>query len=110
MLPTSKNPAAPHDQVKIVRVSDKKGDFANLPSPDTRRWVTRRKAQVVSAVRNGVLTVEQACERYNLSREEFDSWRHLLDEHGVRGLRATRMQEYLPPQGRTRPAEGTATN
>jgi hypothetical protein len=54
----------------------------------------RRKAQVVSAVRSGVLTFEDACQRYRLSEEEFKSWMSLLDAHGVRGLRATRMQEY----------------
>jgi hypothetical protein len=83
------------DQVKIVRISREK-DLSHLPPPNTQRWVVRRKAQVVAAVRNGVLTFNEACERYNLSEEEFKSWMNLLDHHGVRGLRATRMQEYRP--------------
>lgn len=82
------------DQVKIVRLSDKQKELDKLPSPKTRRWVTRRKAQVVAAVRGGLLTFEEACERYNLSEEEFKSWMSLLDQHGLRGLRATRVQEY----------------
>lgn len=83
------------DQAKIVRISsDRQKELDRLPPPDTQRWVMRRKAQVVAAVRGGILTVEEACERYRLSEEEFKSWMKLLDSHGVRGLRATRMQEY----------------
>ena len=84
------------DQAKIVRISggDRQKELDRLPAPDTQRWVMRRKAQVVAAVRSGLLTVEEACERYRLSEEEFKSWMRLLDNHGVRGLRATRMQEY----------------
>lgn len=65
-----------------------------LPDPNTVRWVVRRKAQVVAAVRNGLLSFEDACKRYRLSEEELQSWMDLLDHHGVRGLRASRMQEY----------------
>jgi len=87
------------DQVKIVRISREK-ELDRLPPPDTQRWVTRRKAQVVAAVRSGLLTFNEACERYRLSEEEFHAWMNLLDRHGVRGLRATRMQEYRPPEER----------
>jgi predicted Rossmann-fold nucleotide-binding protein len=90
------------EQVKIVRISDRQKELDRLPPPDTRRWVMRRKAQVVAAVRGGLLTFTEACERYRLSEEEFKSWMHLLDQHGLRGLRATRMQEYLPVDERTR--------
>lgn len=31
--------------------------LADLPSPDTRRWVVRRKAEVVAAVNGGLLTL-----------------------------------------------------
>ncbi|MDD4615697.1 MAG: DUF1153 domain-containing protein [Alphaproteobacteria bacterium] len=83
------------EQVKIVRISREK-DLSHLPPPNTQRWVVRRKAQVVAAIRGGVLSFEDACTRYNLSEEELRSWMSLLDSHGVRGLRATRMQEYRP--------------
>jgi uncharacterized membrane protein YgcG len=66
----------------------------DLPPPETRRWVIRRKAEVVAAVRGGLLTLEEACQRYSLSSEEFLSWQRLIDRHGVRGLRTTRLQEY----------------
>lgn len=66
----------------------------DLPSPNTKRWVMRRKATVVAAVRAGLLSLEEACERYSLSVEEFLSWQRLIDRYGVRGLRATRVQHY----------------
>lgn len=65
-----------------------------LPPANTKRWVIRRKAAVVSAVRAGVLSLEDACQRYHLSVEEFLSWQRLIDRHGMRGLRATRLQDY----------------
>lgn len=73
----------------------------DLPPPDTTRWVMRRKAEVVSAIRGGLLTVEEACARWNLSVEEFESWQRLIDRYGVRGLRATRLQQYRGADRRT---------
>jgi len=66
----------------------------DLPPPDTKRWVIRRKAEVVAGVRSGLISLEEACERYTLSIEEFLSWQRLIESHGVRGLRATRVQDY----------------
>lgn len=65
-----------------------------LPAPGTKRWVIRRKAAVVEAVRKGTLSLDDACRNYNLSKEEFNSWQRLIDRHGPRGLRATRLKEY----------------
>jgi len=66
----------------------------DLPPPNTKRWVMRRKAEVVAGVRSGLISLEEACRRYTLSVEEFLSWQRLIDSHGVRGLRATRLQDY----------------
>ncbi|MEE8214765.1 MAG: DUF1153 domain-containing protein [Alphaproteobacteria bacterium] len=66
----------------------------NLPPADTKRWVIRRKAEVVAAVRNGLIGLDEACERYRLSVEEFLNWQQLIESHGLRGLRTTRTQEY----------------
>lgn len=66
----------------------------DLPPPETKRWVTSRKAQVVAAVRGGLLTLGEACERYALSVEEFLTWQHAIERFGMPGLRATRAQEY----------------
>ena len=67
---------------------------AELPPPDTKRWVVRRKAAVVVAVRAGVITVEEACRRYQLSEEEFLAWQRAFETYGLPGLRTTRMQNY----------------
>ena len=72
----------------------------SLPPTDTKRWVIRRKAEVVAAVRAGVISLEDACKRYTLSVEEFLSWQRLVDSHGLPGLRVTRLQDY---RGAVRP-------
>jgi hypothetical protein len=66
----------------------------DLPSPDTKRWVIRRKAKVVAGVRLGLISLEEACQRYALSVDEFLSWQNLLDAHGMNGLRATGLKKY----------------
>jgi hypothetical protein len=66
----------------------------DLPPPATKRWVASRKAQVVTAVLGGLLTIEEACNRYSLSIDEFLSWQRSMDKHGIRGLQATRYQMY----------------
>lgn len=66
----------------------------DLPSPDTRRWVVRRKAEVVAAVNGGLLSLDEACERYSLTLEEFASWQRAVDRSGMAGLRVTRIQHY----------------
>lgn len=68
--------------------------LADLPPPDTERWVIRRKAIVVAAVRGGLLSLEQACERYRLTVEEFLGWQRSIDRYGLPGLRTTRLQHY----------------
>lgn len=66
----------------------------DLPPPETKRWVIRRKALVVAGVKSGLLTEQQACARYNLSEEELQGWTRLVERHGMKGLRATRIQRY----------------
>ena len=68
--------------------------LADLPSPDAQRWVASRKAIVVAAVRGGLLSMSDACARYRLTTEEFLSWQTQVDRNGLKGLRATRVQEY----------------
>ena len=65
-----------------------------LPPPNTTRWVVRRKAEVVAAVNGGLLSVDEACERYGLSVEEFAAWQRAVDRSGMPGLRVTRIQHY----------------
>lgn len=65
-----------------------------LPAANTTRWVVRRKAEVVAAVKGGLLTLEEACERYNLSVEELLTWQRSIEKNGMPGLRVTRIQNY----------------
>lgn len=68
--------------------------YFDLPPPDTRRWVARRKAEVVAAVRGGLIDLDDACARYALTVEEFLSWERAVQKFGLPGLRATHAQEY----------------
>src|SRR6184192_4950721 len=68
--------------------------IADLPPRDTKRWVIRRKAEVVAAVRGGLLSLEDACNRYTLTVEEFLAWQRAIESFGPAGLRATRVQQY----------------
>ena len=83
-----------------LRISDVLGPTGqpmtrdDLPASDTKRWVTRRKAEVVAGVRAGLISLEEACERYTLSLDEFASWQRMFDLHGLPGLRTTRLQAY----------------
>jgi Protein of unknown function (DUF1153) len=67
---------------------------ADLPRAGTTRWVPRRKAQVVAAVRGGLITLDDACSRYALTVEEFLTWQNAIQHYGLDGLRATHAQEY----------------
>ena len=68
--------------------------LADLPPANTRRWVARRKAEVVVAVRSGLLSLDEACDRYKLSAEEFGNWERAIDRYGLGGLRVTRIQDF----------------
>src|SRR3546814_12098077 len=73
-----------------------------LPPRSTTRWVVRRKAEVVSAVNGGLLNVDEACERYGLTLEEFAGWQRAVDRSGMPGLRVTRIQHYKSDRKSTR--------
>ena len=64
-----------------------------LPHPG-QRWTVLRKAAVVEAVRGGWMPIEEACDLYGISVDEFLAWERDLDRNGVPGLRTTRYQIY----------------
>lgn len=66
----------------------------DLPSPTTTYWTPRRKAEVVAAANGGLLTVDELCDRYRLSVEEFAGWQRSMSRSGLRGLRITSTQHY----------------
>ena len=66
---------------------------ADLPAPGTSCWVIPRKAEVVAAVRGGLLSSRRLAAA-TLTVEEFLSWQRSIDRHGLPGLRTTRIQQY----------------
>ena len=68
--------------------------LGDLPPANTQRWVIRRKAEVVAAVRGGLLSLDDACAKYGLTNEEFLAWQQSIDRYGMAGLRTTRIQQY----------------
>jgi transposase-like protein len=75
------------------RLVDEVLTVRTLPPANISRWSVKRKAEVVAAVTNGLLTVEEACERYSLSIEEFTGWQITWERSGMAGLRVSRAQE-----------------
>lgn len=67
---------------------------ADLPAPDTRRWVASRKALVVRAVEHGLISRDEALKTYALSLEEYELWRKAVRDHGEVGLKVTGLQKY----------------
>jgi Protein of unknown function (DUF1153) len=45
-------------------------------------------------VRDGRISLEEACRRYELSAEEFLAWQRAIEIYGVGALRITRLQIY----------------
>ncbi len=67
---------------------------ADLPAPETRRWVASRKACVVRAVAFGLLSRDDAKETYGLSDDELFEWEAAVRDHGENALKATALQKY----------------
>jgi hypothetical protein len=67
---------------------------ADLPPPNITRWVARAKAQVVCAINDGLLSAQDAFERYNLTLEELVSWQRAIDRGGLEGLHASQAKRY----------------
>jgi hypothetical protein len=81
-------------ELSVVGPTGTRLTLADLPPANTQRWVIRRKAEVVAAVRGGLLSMEEACDRYKLTSEEFAGWQSAIERHGLAGLRTTRIQQY----------------
>ncbi|UZD91946.1 DUF1153 domain-containing protein [Cognatishimia activa] len=67
---------------------------ADLPPRNTNRWVASRKAAVVRGVIYGLISQEDALERYALTEEEFLEWLKAIRTHGEDGLKTTALQKY----------------
>ncbi len=70
---------------------------ADLPSPDTRRWVASRKATVIKAVASGLISRDAAKATYALSEDEFSEWENAIETHGEAALKVTALKQYRQP-------------
>jgi hypothetical protein len=61
-----------------------------VPPVTTARWNSKRKAQVVRAVQEGLFHEDKACRLYHLTGEELAGWQQALAESGERGLCVTK--------------------
>ena len=64
---------------------EKTGTSRSPPEPG--RWVPHRKAEVVAAVRGGLISLAEARSRYAMSLEEYLTWQREIDRFGLAGLR-----------------------
>jgi hypothetical protein len=74
--------------------------MTDLPPPGMKRWTARHKAQIVIAVRCGLISLEEACGDYKLTVDELFAWRESYDRHGLRGLSSIRLHLYRSAQRR----------
>jgi hypothetical protein len=84
----------PLSSPRPAAMADPPAPSDDLPPANVNRWTIRRKAAVVVAIADGRLTAEEACRRYQLTPEELQSWQQAYSEHGLPGLRLTRLQQY----------------
>jgi hypothetical protein len=76
-----------------------------LPSSQTKRWSSRRKAAVIVAIRTGILSRLEACQRYMLSDEELTDWEGAFDKRGIPGLLSASLRLY---RDKPKPSDGSA--
>ena len=68
--------------------------LSHLPEANSGRWVMSRKAKVIAAIRGGLISMDEAVQRYRLTHDELSGWQAYFDRHGPRGLRTTFVQQY----------------
>jgi hypothetical protein len=90
--PFEKRPRVSH----VVGPKGSRLTITDLPTPETKRWGARRKAELVVAIRGELISLEEACSRYKLTVEELLSWQESFDKHGVHGLRIMGTKTHRP--------------
>jgi transposase-like protein len=82
-------------------------DVLKAATSETFKWTASRKAVVVEAVHDGKLSGADVEKRFGVSAEEFGSWSRSLENHGVAGLRSSRVQIYEPQRRKGYKAPGS---
>jgi Protein of unknown function (DUF1153) len=72
----------------FIGADGKRVTLADLPSATHKRWFSHHKEIVVIAVSKGLLTFEEACERYSLTLDEYLAWQRTLESQSAHRLRA----------------------
>lgn len=85
----------PHQVVKLENGAIL--SVADLPRGENIRWVASRKLTVVRAVVYGLIPLNDALEKYNLSEDEFFTWVVGAAEYGENGLKTTYIKMYRQP-------------
>lgn len=65
----------------------------DLPSPETIRWTPNKKFIVVQAIKGGLITKEEALDRWGMLENELRIWEEGFKSHGVNGLKTTHYQK-----------------
>ena len=65
----------------------------DLPPPNTTRWTANKKAIMVRAVVNDLVTLDEVLERYSMTEREFKFWVEGLAKYGKTGLKITYFQK-----------------
>ena len=60
--------------------------LADLPDAATHHWGLLRKARVVAAVEGGLIALSDACQRYNMSSDEYFTWRRQVIDRAYADL------------------------
>lgn len=83
------------DGPRLVRLPDGTTlTRADLPPHNTVRWVASRKAVVVKAVKHGLISRDEAKDRWALSDDELNEWAAAVDRHGESALKTTALQKF----------------
>jgi hypothetical protein len=80
--------------IEVVLPDGTKLNRSNLPPKNTVRWVASRKLIIVQAVKHGLLSKDEACQDYDLSSEELESWIKHSKAHGPSALKVTAIPKY----------------
>lgn len=57
--------------------------------PPGKRWSAYRKTRLLNAIDAGVVRIEDACARYDLSFDEVNEWRDRFYQAGTDGMKAS---------------------
>ncbi len=68
--------------------------IADLPAPEPSGGSSAARPKSLPRCAAAFCLSEEACSRYTLTVDEFLSWQFSIDQHGLAGLRTTRIQQY----------------